>query len=519
MVEGDPTAAAVSVAVPVAVAVPVGEPVACSTPESSKDSSPDGSTGVSVTTSSEFSIYPASESVDTLVGINLTGCAAPSDTDRAPVDVVVVADVSGSMGGAKMTLLKETLKLLLGDLVGKDRVGLVTFDTNVKEPLSLQALTPEVKTSAQGTIDRLRAGSCTNLSGGLFQGIQQLLDDANKVEKNQTVPKNGAPTRCRTVLLMTDGMANVGIQNANQIVPIVEKMLKDTGISLHTFGYGADHDSTMLREIATAGNGSYYFVEGVDDIRGAFGDCLGGLLSVIAQNLELTLEATHGASISKVHHKGAVAAGTGRWKIKYSDLYGEEQRDLLVGIKLPPTTTDGPMDPLHCTLSYVDVLAGAPVNAHINVTVQRSLGAIAEQDQNRNERLELQSTRLRVADTLDSARAAAEKGDLKSARALVSETRQQVTEVSKRCASVEGAEAMLPTFLEDLDECGEGLSDQVTFSSRKHKMTMLAEGHMQQRCMESTVTYDGAGGGKSALRSNAYRTKAKAKKASAWGLS
>jgi hypothetical protein len=520
------------------------------------------------------------------------------------------------MDGAKMTLLKETMKLLLGDLVSKDRVGLVTFDSSVKEPLPLQPLTSEAKTVAEGVIDKLKAGSATNLSGGLFKGIQLLLDDVAREKNNQKATKKASkeeeasrssasapppPSRCRTILLMTDGQANVGVQDASQIVPIVKTMLSsggsgsdssatsDHGITLHTFGYGSDHDSELLREVATAGQGSYYYVEGVDDIRGAFGDCLGGLLSVVAQNLELTVEViappaaaaragggdgdgvgsegvygggsggsggstggTAAAVITKVHHKDAVTAGPGRWKIKYSDLYGEEQRDLLVSVTLPPITTTTPPPPpssdsdsgssggssssslissdvLLCSLSYVDVLAGTPALVKSTVVAQRCAGPISCEDQNkRDAKLDLQATRLKVAETLDGARLAAEKGDLKSAREMVSKTRAEVVAVSERCRNVAAAEEsggggggeMLPVFLEDLAECEDGLVDERTFYGKKHKMAMMAEGHMQQRCMESTIEVErrggGDGGGGSSLRSNAYRTKAKEFRATKW---
>ena len=87
----------------------------------------------------------------------------------------MVADVSGSMAGGKMTLLKDTVKLLLGDLASKDRVGLVTFDSHVKECLSLRILTQDAKGNAEKVVSQLRAGSSTNLSGGLFQGISSSL--------------------------------------------------------------------------------------------------------------------------------------------------------------------------------------------------------------------------------------------------------------------------------------------------------------------------------------------------------
>ena len=54
-------------------------------------------------------------------------------------------------------------------------------------------------------------------------------------------------------------------------------------VCVFTFGFGTDHDADMLRSIADAGNGLYYFLDDVDSIPESFCDCLGGLLSVAAQ--------------------------------------------------------------------------------------------------------------------------------------------------------------------------------------------------------------------------------------------
>lgn len=50
-----------------------------------------------------------------------------------------------------------------------------------------------------------------------------------------------------------------------------------------TFGYGSEHDASMLRMIADAGSGLFYYIDNVDCIPDSFCDCLGGLLSVSAQ--------------------------------------------------------------------------------------------------------------------------------------------------------------------------------------------------------------------------------------------
>lgn len=492
-------------------------PVAIATPVDDKSAETvDGETGVTLSMSTEYSIY-STEATETLLGVNLRAPAAPNDTDRAPVDCVVVSDVSGSMSGSKMTLLKETVHLLLDEFVSKDRVGLVTFDSNVHEKFPLQTLDGDARAKATGVVDQYRAGSATNLSGGCFAGIQQLLNSSNK-------------GHVKTVLLMTDGQANNGLRTADEMIPVLTNMLKDSGISLHTFGYGADHDSDFLRKISTAGNGSYYFVEGVDDIRSAFGDCLGGMLSVVAQNLQVDLEPLNGTTITKVHHKNAVSIDGGKlFRVPFADLYGEEQRDVIVSVKLKSssvvkesTLPEGQL--LRATLRYIDVLAAKPTTSSVTVGACRAT-KVDVKDQVQNQKLSLQSTRLKVAETLETAKATAEKGDLKKARSLIEATRDEVRSMKSKCAGSAEADEMLPVFEDDLRECADGLVDQQSYRNVSHKMAYLAEGHMQQRCMESTVqaslfsSDDGyaacmAAPPTKALRGNAYRTKAKSSKAS-----
>jgi hypothetical protein len=55
-----------------------------------------------------------------------------------------------------------------------------------------------------------------------------------------------------------------------------------------------------------------------------YGDCLGGILSVVAQNLVLVNEGMNGATITKVHHKSAKMVDAGVFQVSFADLYGEE---------------------------------------------------------------------------------------------------------------------------------------------------------------------------------------------------
>ena len=45
--------------------------------------------------------------------------------------------------------------------------------------------------------------------------------------------------------------------------------------TVYTFGFGSDHDASMLTAISEAGNGMYYYIENEDKV------CLGSLFPTI----------------------------------------------------------------------------------------------------------------------------------------------------------------------------------------------------------------------------------------------
>ena len=79
----------------------------------------------------------------------MTARDLPEDDDfaRAPVDIVVALDVSGSMSGRKLELCKDTLSLLLRELGTQDRFGLVVFGDEAKLEIPTRKLYPRSRLS------------------------------------------------------------------------------------------------------------------------------------------------------------------------------------------------------------------------------------------------------------------------------------------------------------------------------------------------------------------------------------
>ena len=332
------------------------------------------------------------------VACNIT--AAASEGKRRPdVDVVVVMDRSGSMEAErKLELCKETTELLIEQLRPSDRFGLVSFDHRVKTNTALVSASSDVARAVKS----LRPGGTTNLSGGLFAGLG-LLSAAPAAE------------RIRAVLLLTDGLANAGITEEQPLIAATKSLLDGTSTGLYTFGYGSDHNASLLQSIAGAagdGKGSYYFIETAEKVVGAFADCLGGLLSVAAQNVVVEVKASAGR-IARVRREGATRVDDRTWTVPLGDVFEEEQRDVLVEVELLGSQNVE----VSFALRYVDAANGRV--AHATATASVAVDAARAQAAVPDAHVTEQRARLDTADALHSARECADRRDIAGARRVL----------------------------------------------------------------------------------------------------
>ena len=86
---------------------------------------------VLLTMSAEAPSLTHKEAAASLALVSIIAPEAP-DSARQPLEVVVVADRSGSMAGEKMNKMKTTLKFLVEKgLQSGDTLGLVAFDNSL----------------------------------------------------------------------------------------------------------------------------------------------------------------------------------------------------------------------------------------------------------------------------------------------------------------------------------------------------------------------------------------------------
>jgi Ca-activated chloride channel family protein len=104
------------------------------------------------------------------VMVELTAPEAPS-SQRPPIDVMVVIDRSGSMDGGPLESVIEATCGLLRVAGADDRIGVVSFDTEVRVELPLDHHDAD---RAAAALRQIRSGGSTNLSGGWLKALEVL---------------------------------------------------------------------------------------------------------------------------------------------------------------------------------------------------------------------------------------------------------------------------------------------------------------------------------------------------------
>jgi len=122
-------------------------------------------------------------------------------------------------------------------------------------------------------------------------------------------------------------------------------------------GVGDGFDEELMETIADNGGGNFYFIEQPDDIPAIFDKELQGLLTVVTQNMKLTLQPSDGVRITGVYGYQAKEV-LGETSIAAGDLYHDEVKTVLIELAVRPYVP-GQHALMQLNWDYVDVTEGA----------------------------------------------------------------------------------------------------------------------------------------------------------------
>ncbi len=198
------------------------------------------------------------------------------DAERNPTNLVMVADISGSMASDnKLELLKNAMITLVSQLNSDDRIALVVYNDDAK--IVIHPTKASHKRKIYKAINQLNSGGSTNAEKGLLKGYQ-------------LAEKMFQPGFNNRVILTSDGMANVGSTSPEAILSKISKS-KEQGIFLTTLGVGRGmYNDHLLEQLANQGNGNYLYIANKEDIQQAFIDELTSQLQTVAKDAKIQIE-------------------------------------------------------------------------------------------------------------------------------------------------------------------------------------------------------------------------------------
>jgi Mg-chelatase subunit ChlD len=273
---------------------------------------------------------------EAVLQIGFTTAEVDERTDLRPLNLVLVIDKSGSMADSdKMSRVKASLQAMVAKLRPEDVISIVTFDNGAR------VLYPASRIGdghgLRYAIDCIQPGGGTNIHSGLMLGYQE-------AKKNF---RQGVTNR---VILLTDGIANVGVVDPGRIAADSSEC-NGQGIDLSTIGVGLDLNNDLLRTLAKSGRGLYHFISDYKDIDKVFVNEVQSLVSSVAKRVQVRIEYGPGLRAEKIYGYAPRYAG-GSVSIDLDNMNNGLTQVIMA--KFRADSVRGPM-PVKVRLSYFDV--------------------------------------------------------------------------------------------------------------------------------------------------------------------
>ncbi|KAL4429509.1 hypothetical protein ABPG74_014284 [Tetrahymena malaccensis] len=219
-------------------------------------------------TQNYIQLFEQSQQIPVMISLNTKGNFDAKAYQRPPIDLICVMDNSGSMHGEKINMLKETLLYLIDQLDEKDRLGLVLFNSEVTfRPM--KSMDTNNKLKLKQYISDIRAQGGTDINLGMTEAFKFI-----------KTRKYCNPVT--SVFLLSDGLDS---KAQDRVAVTLKNMNINEQFSINCFGFGRDHDPILMNQISKLKDGSFYYIEKTDQVDMFFVDALGGLFSVIGQDV------------------------------------------------------------------------------------------------------------------------------------------------------------------------------------------------------------------------------------------
>lgn len=250
--------------------------------------------------------------------------ASGETIDRSvPLNLCLILDHSGSMGGKSLETVKTAACLLVDRLSPEDRLSVVVFDHRAKVLVPNQLIKDSESIKRQ--IKQLSAEGGTSIDEGLRLGIEELAKG-----KQDTVSQ---------AFLLTDGENEHG---DNERCLKFAQLAASYNLTLNTLGFGDNWNDKVLEKIADAGMGTLSYIQQPDQAVTEFGRLFNRMQTVGLTNAYLLISLMPNVRLAELKPIAQVSPDTidlpiqaesdGRLGVRLGDLMTDVERVVLVNI-------------------------------------------------------------------------------------------------------------------------------------------------------------------------------------------
>jgi len=343
-----------------------------------------------------------STTLDVLVRI--TPPAPEKTIERPQLNLGLVIDRSGSMMGSKIGYARFAASYAIEQLLPSDRVSITIYNNQI-ETLVPSTLATD-KSHLLQEIKKITARGNTALHGAWMQGGIQVSQHLN-------------PEHLNRVILLSDGLANVGETNPDVIASDVNGLTK-RGVSTTTMGIGDDYNEDLLEAMARSGDGNYYYIQSPEQLPSIFQQELLGLMATVGTNVTLGIEPQAGVEMVEVLNQLDVTPN-GRFRLP--NLVISNPVDVVVRLKVPAMTEE--VDLCYFRLSWND--PEQPQEQKIRVSLRLPVVSAAQLEEFPfNSEVRQQAILMMTGRAKKEAVRLVDGGDYDRASLLLQETKQQL---------------------------------------------------------------------------------------------
>jgi Ca-activated chloride channel family protein len=293
---------------------------------------------VRVTVDVDRTVLPADESNRSVIKIGLDCVPLPRQGIRAPVNLALVIDRSGSMSGDKIARAREAALELVARLGPDDIVSLIAYDSTVDTLVPAQRLRDA--RGLEQAIRNIEANGGTALHGGVVRAVAEV---RRHLGEGRHVPR---------IILLSDGQANVGPSSPEELGRLGASLVKE-GISVTTVGLGLGFNEDLMTRLAERSDGNTYFVENSDDLPRIFAAELGDVLNVVARRVVIEINFPEG--VRPLHFVGRDGSISGqKAELTLNQLYGGQQKFALVEVEIAPSAAGVEREVAKASVRYED---------------------------------------------------------------------------------------------------------------------------------------------------------------------